>query len=158
MQSHIPEEWSAQMTLYLLKCQQKLWLGSVSIACVLISTTNSVCSKWREKVLAFNLIEAGDEHLFSAVVLIWDFHKSKRFHRVKMLNLETATCHDSLRVAWWPVAQEMSNFSLYSPSTPQDSSSPDFLTLVLHSFVASIIKHFLDFYVKYRPYFKQDRT
>ena len=40
---------------FVLKCQQKLWLASINIACVLILTNNSVRSKWSEKCLAFNL-------------------------------------------------------------------------------------------------------
>jgi len=50
--------------------------------------------------LAFNLVEAGEENLCSAVILIWELHKSKRIHRLKMLNPETAKCHDSLCVTW----------------------------------------------------------
>ena len=38
--------------------------------------------------------------------------------------------------------------SLYSLSTPQDNGRRGFLIVVLHSFEASVIKLFLDFYVK----------
>ena len=109
--------------------------------------------------MAFNLVR--DEHLCSAVILLLELHKIKRIHRVKMLTPETAMYHYSLCVAWRLVAQEMSNCPLYSPSTPQDNDRRDFLTLFLHSLGASVIKFFLDLYVKCtwkRPHLKYKKS